>query len=69
LWRHSASSRTLGENPRSPDRVVAALLRHDLLEDVTLELSSQGRSQDLRIGGAKSSSIKTIDKILAQHHK
>lgn len=34
--------RVAGENPRSLDRAVAALLRRDLLEDVTLEVTTCG---------------------------
>jgi hypothetical protein len=38
-WRYSVSPHTPGENPRSSDRVLAALPRRDLLEDATFEFS------------------------------
>jgi hypothetical protein len=39
LWQRSVPLRTPGKNPRSPDRMVVALLRRDLLEDAILESS------------------------------
>ena len=40
-WRYSVSPHTPGENPRSSDRVLAALLRRDLLEDI-VEAAREG---------------------------